>query len=80
MSVTAAMFWTGVAVVGGKWAQDKALDLKAGVGVIFLTLLLMGLSNVNADLASAFATLILIGAVLFYAGKPIADRVGGLTK
>lgn len=80
MSVTAAMFWTGVAVVGGKWTQNKGLDLKAGVAVIFLTMMLMGLSSVNEDLASAFATLILIGAVLFYAAKPIAERVTGLTK
>ena len=64
MNVTSKVVIAGLLTVGGRWVQDKPLDVKIGIGAAFVILTLSFLNGSNPALANAFAWLILAGAFL----------------
>lgn len=76
MDTTTAVFATGIVVFTGQWAKkDEGPSIKLVVGGMVLALILAGMSQANEKLASQFATLILVGALLMYV-IPIAKKLG----
>lgn len=78
MDTTNAVLMTGVLVVGGRWAQDKPLDIRIAVGTAGLALFLAVINASQPDLASKFAVLILVSAAFLYG--PAIFKKTGLTK
>lgn len=68
----------GATVVAGKWAKGKAPNIQNGVGVAGVTLILAFMAQANADLASKFAWLILLGTAFVYV--PDIVKASGLGK
>lgn len=66
---------TGLTVTLGLWSENKKLSINIVVGVTVLAVFLSVLESSRADLARAFGTLILVGAVLRYA-IPITSKLG----
>lgn len=79
MDTTTAMVATGLVVVVGRWADEKKFDSKAIVGVGATAIFLSLIAASNEKLASQFASLILVGAVLIYA-IPIGEKLAGGAK
>lgn len=79
MDTTTAAFGTAVIVTAGQWAKEgKGPSIKVIVGMLFLAYFLTFIGAGNPKIASQFAVLILVGAVLVYA-VPITKKLG-LTK
>ncbi len=79
MDTTTAAFGTAVIVTAGQWAKDgKGPSIKVIVGMLFLAYFLTFMSAGNPKLASQFAVLILVGALITYT-IPITKKLG-LTK
>jgi hypothetical protein len=76
---TNAALFTGVIVVGGNWAQGKGLQLQHLAAAVFYGIMLTGLSAINEQLASQFATIVLISAGFIYI-VPIAKGLGVVKK
>ena len=76
MDTTTAVVATGIVVFAGQWAQkDKGPSIKLVVGGMVLAVILSVMSQGNDELASRFALLVLVGAVLTYA-RPISKKLG----
>lgn len=79
MNTTASVVLTGVVVGAGHIVREKKVPSKVFVGVGFLAIALAAMNEVNAELASQFAVLILVGAVLMY-GVDIGNGLKGALK
>lgn len=77
MDTTTAAVATGVVVAIGRWSQKKKFDSKVIVGTAVVALFLAILGSSNEKLASQFAVLILVAAVLTY-GVDIGKSLGGI--
>lgn len=76
MDTTTSVVLTGVVVFTGQWAKkDEGPSIKLVVGGMVLAVMLSAMSQSNDKLASQFAALILVTAVLMYA-RPIAKKLG----
>lgn len=76
MDTTSAVVATGVVVFAGQWAKEnEGPSIKLVVGGMVLALFLAAMSQSNEKLASQFATLILVGALLTYV-IPITKKLG----
>lgn len=76
MDTTSAVVATGIVVFAGQWAKEnEGPSIKLVVGGMVLALFLAAMSQSNEKLASQFATLILVGALLTYA-IPITKKLG----
>jgi hypothetical protein len=76
MDTTSAVVATGVVVFAGQWAkEDEGPSIKLVVGGMVLAVFLAAMSQSNEKLASQFATLILVGALLTYV-IPISKKLG----
>lgn len=76
MDTTTSVVLTAVIVGMGQWAKkNEGPSVKIVVGGMALAIMLSALSNANEKLASQFATLILVGAVIIYA-EPITKKLG----
>lgn len=76
MDTTSAVVATGIVVFAGQWAKkDEGPSIKLVVGGMVLALFLAGLSQGNEKLASQFAVLVLVAALLTYA-IPITKKLG----
>lgn len=76
IDTTTAMIGTGLVVAGGQWARKKNVPVKVFVGTAAAAIFLSVLSSADEKLASQFAVLILVGAVLIY-GIDIAEMLAG---
>lgn len=75
MDTTTSMIATGVVVTAGRWSQNKQLDMTIFVGMGVTAIFLAVMAAENEELASKFALLILITALLIYM-VPIAKKLG----
>lgn len=76
MDTTSAVVATGIVVFAGQWAKEnEGPSIKLVVGGMVLALFLAAMSQSNEKLASQFATLILVGALLTYV-IPITKKLG----
>ena len=76
MDTTTSVVLTGVVVLTGQWAKkDEGPSIKLVVGGMVLAVMLSALSQSNEKLASQFAVLILVTALLMYA-RPISKKLG----
>lgn len=67
MDTTTAVVATGVVVFAGQWAKkDEGPSIKIVVGGMVLAVILSAMSQGNDKLASQFATLVLVSALLMY--------------
>jgi hypothetical protein len=71
---TTVILTTGV-VVAGHWADGEVLSFPIIIGGLFLATIIATLGESQPELASGFAYLILVGAVITYVGK-ILKNVG----
>lgn len=79
IDTTTSAVATGVVVTAGQWAKnDKGPSIKVIVGMLFLAYFLSILGAGNQVIASRFAALILVGALMVYT-IPITKKMG-LTK
>lgn len=65
---------TGIVATGGKWVQDKTLDVKTVVGIGVVAVVIAVLNEANSKFAQQFAFLILLGAIFMYA-TPLGKAV-----
>ena len=79
MNTTNAVLLAALLTVSGQWARKKPLTAKIAVGAVFTALGLAAISNADEKLARDFATLILVGSVL-YNGPVLFAAVGKVTK
>lgn len=76
MDTTTATLATVVVVFTGQWAKkNEGPSIKLAVGGMVLAVFLSVMSQSNEKLASQFASLILVGALLTYA-IPITKKLG----
>lgn len=76
MDTTTAVVATGIVVFAGQWAKkDEGPSIKLVVGGTVLAVMLSVMSQADEKLASQFAVLILVSALLLYA-VPIAKKLG----
>ncbi len=76
MDTTTAAFATAVVVTAGQWAKEgKGPSIKVVVGMLFLAYFLSIMSAGNPKIASQFAVLILVGALITYT-IPITKKLG----
>lgn len=76
MDTTQSVVLTSLVVVAGQWAKkDKGPSVKLVVGGMVLAIFLSAMSQANEKLASQFAALILVGALLIYV-QPISKKLG----
>lgn len=75
MRLPAILGLFAVVVYIGNLQQGKIIPGKAIIGTVFIYFMLAGLDAVNTDLASGFALLILVAAILKY-GPGILKGVG----
>jgi hypothetical protein len=76
MDTTSAVVATGIVVFAGQWAKEnEGPSIKLAVGGMVLAVFLAAMSQSNEKLASQFATLILVGALLTYV-IPITKKLG----
>lgn len=76
MDTTTATVATGIVVTLGQWNKQKKVTSKVLVGTAGVAIFLALIANANEKLASQFATLILVAAIMFY-GIDIAELVAG---
>lgn len=74
MKVTSILVLASVITVAGQWAQKKTLTIRIGVGLAFVLISMTGFYNVEPQLATQFAWLILVGTVVFN-GIPLFQAV-----
>ena len=74
MNITTSVFVTALTVTAAKLINGEMPTMKMVVGGGFLLFGLAVLSNINGKFASAFATLIMVAALLRY-GPVIAKAV-----
>lgn len=74
-STTNAVVLTGVIVTAGKWAQDEPLSMRIVVGGTALAVSLAAMNEGAPELASKFATLVVVIAAFMYL-PAIAYRAG----
>lgn len=77
MDTTTSVITTGIVVTVGRWSQEKELNMKMFIGFGALAIFLSVMQAGNEKLASQFAALILVSAVLIY-GVAIGKKLGGL--
>jgi len=76
MDTTTSVVLTTLVVFAGQWAKkDEGPSIKLVVGGMVLAIILSAMSQGNEKLASQFAALILVGALLMYI-QPIAKKLG----
>jgi hypothetical protein len=76
MDTTTSVVLTTLVVFTGQWAKkDEGPSIKLVVGGMVLAVMLSALSQSNEKLASQFANLILVGALLMYI-QPIVRKLG----
>lgn len=76
MDTTTSVVLTGVVVFAGQWAKkDEGPSVKLVVGGMVLAVILSAMSQTNEKLASQFALLILVSALLMYM-QPISKKLG----
>lgn len=75
LGTTNTIVLTGTVVTVGRWAEGKTIDIRLVVGGTILAVGLAALSAINANLASSFGVLILVGALLRYT-IPIVSKTG----
>jgi hypothetical protein len=75
MDTTTSVLLTGVIVAIGRWVNDQKLTPRIAIGVVILALFLSLMGQSQPRLASRFAALILIVAVVGYAPS-ILDKLG----
>lgn len=76
MDTTTSVVLTGLVVFTGQWAEDdEGPSITLVVGAMVLAVFLAALSSSNDRLASQFALLILVGALLRYV-IPITRKLG----
>lgn len=76
LDTTTAVVATGIVVFTGQWAKkDEGPSVKLVVGGMVLAVMLSAMSQANEKLASQFASLILVGALLTYV-IPITKKLG----
>lgn len=76
MDTTTSVVLTSLVVFTGQWAKkDEGPSVKIVVGGMVLAVMLSALSQGNEKLASQFASLILVGALLMYI-QPISKKLG----
>lgn len=76
MDTTTAVVATGIVVFTGQWAKkNEGPSIKLVVGGTVLAVMLSVISQANEKLASQFAVLILVGALLIYV-IPISKKLG----
>lgn len=76
MDTTTSVVLTTLVVFTGQWAKkNEGPSIKLVVGGMVLAVILSTLSQKNEKLASQFATLILVGALLMYV-QPIVKKLG----
>lgn len=78
MNTKTTVIGTAGIVAFAKWSDDKKVDMKMVVGLMFVALALAVLAEVNAPLADQFGTVIFITALLLY--FPTVTKGLGLTK
>lgn len=66
---------TGLTVTAGQWASGEPLSLRTIIGGSFLAVALAAMNEVSPDLATKFATLIVV-VVLFRYGPAIFNKFG----
>lgn len=64
MDTTTSLVLTGGVVALGQWSQKKSVSIRMFVGIGFVAIILAALNNANPKLASQFAALILVAALL----------------
>jgi hypothetical protein len=76
LDTTTAVVATGIVVFAGQWAKkDEGPSIKLVVGGTVLAVMLSVMSQADEKLASQFASLVLVAALLKYA-IPIAKKLG----
>lgn len=76
MDTTTSVVATGIVVFTGQWAKkNEGPSIKLVVGGTVLAVILSAMSQANEKLASQFATLILVAALLTYV-IPISKKLG----
>ena len=76
IDTTTAVVATGIVVFAGQWAKkDEGPSIKLVGGGTVLAVILSVMSQADEKLASQFAVLILVSALLIYA-VPIAKKLG----
>lgn len=76
MDTTTSVVLTGIVVFAGQWAKkDEGPSIKLVVGGMVLAVMLSAMSQSNEKLASQFALLVLVTALLMYV-RPIAKKLG----
>lgn len=76
MDTTTAVVATGIVVFAGQWAKkNEGPSVKLVVGGMVLSVMLSVMSQGNEKLASQFAVLVLVSALLIYI-QPIAKKLG----
>lgn len=76
MDTTTSVVLTGLVVFTGQWAKkDEGPSIKLVVGGMVLAVILSAMSQGNEKLASQFAMLILVSALLMYV-QPITKKLG----
>lgn len=78
MNTKTTTIGTAGVVVLAQITNDKKLDMKIVVGLLFVALVLAVMGEVNAPLAENFGTLIFVTALLLY--LPAVTKGLGLTK
>jgi len=63
--VTTAVI-SGALVVGGKWARGQSPNIDNAIGIAGIAIGLAIIDQMNADLASAFAALILVTVAIVH--------------
>lgn len=74
MNTTNWLLLAGAITVAGKWSRGEDISPKTVIAIVFLALFVAVMGEVDEDLASAFAALILV-AVLLANGDDIIKRL-----
>lgn len=78
-TIVTALVATGIIVTLGQWSKNEKVSIKTFVGMGALIVFLAVMQDINSKLATQFAMLILVSAVLIY-GVPVGRKIAGLGK
>lgn len=78
-TIVTSVIATGLIVVLGQWVKSEEVSIKTFVGMGALIVFLAVMQDINSKLATQFAVLILVSAVLIY-GVPVGQKIAGLAK
>ena len=78
-TIVTSLIATGIIVTLGQWVKKEKVSMKTFLGMGALVVFLAVLQDINSKLATQFAMLILITAVLIY-GVPVGQKIAGLAK